>query len=136
ELGNIIKHSYPEMAGYLNLLGDSSTASALRNYTNSLAETLEASGTSVADYEKTHRGAVSAADALLLNTSELRAKIYNSLPLINDAERSKLTSALIREIASSASQPLSAQEIVERVGEKLRIPAAELSAIQASLTGS
>jgi plasmid stability protein len=135
ELGNIIKTSYPEMTGLLNILGDAQTASSLHEVTNRLAKELE-STTSLEQYEKLQTAAVAATDNYLLNQAELRTQINNAFPSMNAQDRQVLTNALLTEIVSSAGRPLTATEIAERVGEKMKIPPAQLAAIQTALADS
>ena len=136
ELGNIIRTSYPEMSGLLNLLGDPNTASQLREVTTRLAKELERTNVSLADYEKTQVAAVAATDNYLLNQAELTSQIYNSFPSMSNNDRLNLTSAILKEMVSSSGRRLTSNEIIDRVTQKLGVVPTELVNIQTALAKS
>lgn len=135
ELSNIIRSSYPEMTGLLNVLGDPNTAANLREITTRLARDFESTST-LESYEKIQAQAVSASDNYLLNQKELGTQIYNSFPEMSAADRNSLTSAILSEMVSSSTRPLTTGEILNRVSQKLNIPDAQFRAIQTSLAES
>lgn len=136
ELGKIIRNSYPEMTGLLNVLGESHNAANLREITNHLKNHLESDNYSLDNYEKIQVAAVNSADNYLLNQAEISKQIINSFPSMSTSERNKLTSAILKEITISSDRPLSASEIITGVGQKLKIPSAELAIIQNTLMES
>lgn len=135
ELGKIIRSSYPGMSDLLNVLGEKQTASDLRKVTEELKTALSSEAT-LETYEKSQIAAVSSTDDYFLSESELRGKIYNALPLINERERVQLTNSILKELVSSSPKKISSEEMIGLVGQKMSIPQAELIAIQRSLRDS
>lgn len=134
ELGEIIKSSYPELSDYLNILGSPETAASLRQVTAQLKEDLSREKTSLLDYERLQLESASAADLLLLNQSELKTAIEKALPSLSAADRQNFSTALLKEMVSSAGAPLTATEIIASVSQKLGIPTTELAHIQSALS--
>lgn len=135
ELGEIIKNSYPQMTGLLNIIGDPQTASSLREVTRRLAKDLEET-TSLAEYEKTQSAAIAATDNYLLNQTELSEKIASSFPAMSPTDRANLTKAILAEIVSSSARPLTSDEIIESVSQKLKIAPEQIPVIQSALRDS
>jgi len=137
ELSSIISTRHPELSSYLNYLGDAVTKSYLRQFTTSLAKSVRNENPdALNNLDLLQAQVTTKLDEYLLNESELREKLYHTLPLINEKERLQLTNSILKELARSSLGSNNLYDILDNVSASLKIGESEKLAIQKSLANS
>ncbi len=108
-----ILSNYPELEGYRNFLGDESIQATLHQYINSVAVRAEQDNPSaLQDMDRLQLGYGQELKTHLLNESELRTQIYNSLHFISNSDRLALTDQILRRATIGSRDGTSLDQIL------------------------
>lgn len=108
-----ILSNHPELEGYRNFLGNSAIQATLRQYVDSVASQAEQNNPLILqEMDRLQLAYGLELKTHLLNESELRTQIYNSLPLIRDNERLILADQILRGITSGSRDGTSLDQVL------------------------
>lgn len=134
ELARIINSKHKELSSYLNYMGDRDTQSNLRRFTNSLSQSVKEDDPEIlSKLESLEVEAANKLDRYLLNESELRQRIFDTLPLSNTNQKALLADSILKEAVRSSLSPKGISALLDQVSADLKIGQSEKAVIERAL---
>lgn len=133
KLGQIIAHSYPEQAAYLNVLGDKALSENLNKFTQNIEQQLLNDKVSLIKIDELKNKALAATSDVISTEYEIYQQILKIAPITSDVGKKEFAKAIIQAINASSGRPLTSDEIITLAGQKINADLAQLQSVKAEL---
>ncbi|MCE7897726.1 APC family permease, partial [Candidatus Microgenomates bacterium CPR3] len=132
KLTDLIKQSYPESSDLLTYVKEEKTSRQTRELVNNIVK--EFGGNEfVETYETRRLEAARSLSSQLLNETELKSRLSSALPNLNETDRTRLVTTLLKTTTSSATEKRSFDELMTLTGQQLSISPSILTDLGSSI---